>query len=174
MMTTRYCHKCAAEVQDHGGYCLLGHSLRLASAVEPLGDLKAEVDAVFEEARTEVASALATAESVTEAATSAPVHVPAESHTSTAEETQTGVVATMAREWAYPEPEPVESVEPPSPVVVTRPNVWKALEQEEANDTHDPIAAFAPPPSMDWGPQKGKLRMRKSLKRMRAQEAPGT
>lgn len=56
-MSERYCPRCRAEVADVGGFCLLGHSLRLQPVMDSsLGDLRAEVDRAFEEARVQVAS----------------------------------------------------------------------------------------------------------------------
>lgn len=50
-MTTRLCRTCGTEVQDAGGYCLLGHSLREAPESGSLSALRAEVDRAFEEAQ---------------------------------------------------------------------------------------------------------------------------
>jgi hypothetical protein len=61
-MTTRFCPICATEVEDTGGFCLLGHSLKVASAVPEMSELRTEVRTAFEEARAEVAAALADAE----------------------------------------------------------------------------------------------------------------
>jgi hypothetical protein len=61
-MTTRFCPICANEVEDTGGFCLLGHSLKVASAVPQSSELRAEVHRAFDEARIEVAAALADAE----------------------------------------------------------------------------------------------------------------
>ena len=57
-MTERYCPKCATDVEDVGGFCLLGHDLRLRPITESqsMDDLRAEVDRAFEEARSQVAA----------------------------------------------------------------------------------------------------------------------
>ena len=55
-MTERYCPKCQTEVEDVGGFCLLGHSLRLRPITASLDELRDEVDRVFEEARVQVAA----------------------------------------------------------------------------------------------------------------------
>jgi hypothetical protein len=56
-MSERYCPKCETEVEDVGGFCLLGHSLKLRALTDTsLGDLRAEVDKAFEEARMQVAA----------------------------------------------------------------------------------------------------------------------
>lgn len=55
-MSERYCPKCQTDVEDVGGFCLLGHSLRLRPITESLDDLRAEVDRAFEEVRVQVAA----------------------------------------------------------------------------------------------------------------------
>lgn len=56
-MVERYCPECRTEVEDVGGFCLLGHDLRLRAMTEStLGDLRAEVDRAFEQARVQVAA----------------------------------------------------------------------------------------------------------------------
>lgn len=57
-MSERFCPRCNAEVEDTGGYCLLGHSLRVSAPADSLAALRAEVDLAFEEARVQVAHAL--------------------------------------------------------------------------------------------------------------------
>jgi hypothetical protein len=47
-MTTRFCPGCQAEVEDTGGFCLLGHRLALEAPVASLSALREEVDASFE------------------------------------------------------------------------------------------------------------------------------
>ncbi len=55
-MSERYCSKCRTEVEDVGGFCLLGHSLKLQPPMDSsLSDLRAEVDSAFEGARVPVA-----------------------------------------------------------------------------------------------------------------------
>lgn len=55
-MTTRFCTRCETDVQDAGGYCLLGHPLALKPLDASLSDLRAEIDQAFEDARLEVAA----------------------------------------------------------------------------------------------------------------------
>lgn len=57
-MSDRFCPQCRAEVEDAGGFCLLGHPLRGTAPVASLSQLRAEVDRAFEEARVQVAVAL--------------------------------------------------------------------------------------------------------------------
>jgi hypothetical protein len=47
-MTTRFCPGCEAEVEDTGGFCLLGHRLALEAPVASLKTLREEVDKSFE------------------------------------------------------------------------------------------------------------------------------
>lgn len=60
-MAQRFCSRCGTDVEDVGGFCLLGHRLAVEAAISSLGDLRVEVDKAFEEARMQVANALATA-----------------------------------------------------------------------------------------------------------------
>ena len=56
-MSERYCPKCRTEVEDVGGFCLLGHDLRLRAVTDStLNELRADVDRAFEEARVQVAA----------------------------------------------------------------------------------------------------------------------
>ncbi len=58
-MAQRFCTQCGTDVEDAGGFCLLGHSLRVsAPADNSLSALRAEVDEAFEEARVLVSAAL--------------------------------------------------------------------------------------------------------------------
>jgi hypothetical protein len=50
-MDLRYCERCGAEVQDAGGYCLLGHPLRLDPVIASVSEWRQELDRAFDEAR---------------------------------------------------------------------------------------------------------------------------
>ena len=53
----RFCSHCQAEVEDVGGFCLLGHPLaKAAPDIGSLTALRAEVDRAFEDARVQVAT----------------------------------------------------------------------------------------------------------------------
>ena len=125
-MSQRYCPRCGDEVEDTGGFCLLGHSLRLAPATLSMSELRDEVDQAFEEARATVAAVIE------------PVAAPMSS--------------------SPPPPPPPSSTPPPSDEeYVARgafKDVWAGLHEEISIDNDDPIAAFSPPPRMDWGPEK--------------------
>ncbi len=60
-MSERYCQQCKAQVEDTGGYCLLGHPLRSSAPTASLTQLRAEVDQAFEDARLQVANVLGSA-----------------------------------------------------------------------------------------------------------------
>jgi hypothetical protein len=134
-MAERYCTSCGTDVEDAGGFCLLGHPLRLQAMTdaETLTDLKAEVDKAFEDVKVQVEEALGEIE------VNMPPPPPAPSRVAP---------ATDARE-----------LDQPGTPVRTYDDLWRAFEAEAARG-EDPITAFAPPPRMDWGPERSKLRRR--------------
>lgn len=136
-MTNRYCPKCASEVEDTGGYCLLGHRLSLVAPTASLRELRAEVDRAFEDARVAVASTLGSP-------SEAPGQVPA-------------TPPPPPPQAARPHP---PATPPAAPPVV--PSVWHELSGERAHAGPDPIVAFAPAARMDWGPDR-----KNPLKRLR-------
>lgn len=143
-MTERFCPTCNAEVVDAGGFCLLGHPLRLAHETASLSELRseqenaslselrAEVDDAFDKARSEVAELLA----ATAAIGPAPVAGPALTN------------GTPPPRVAPPPPPPPRSV-PQTPTTPAQPN------------GSDPISAFSPPPRMDWGPTERHSRFKR-------------
>ena len=135
-MAERYCPSCGTDVEDAGGFCLLGHPLRLQpmTDAETLTDLRAEVDKAFEDAKVQVEEALGEIE----------VNVPPPPPGPRSKVAR----ATDARE-----------LDQPGSPVRTYDDLWKAFEAEAARGD-DPITAFAPPPRMDWGPGRSKLRRR--------------
>ena len=48
-MSLRFCEKCSAEVEDVGGFCLLGHPLRLEPPIPSVAEVRQEVDRVLDE-----------------------------------------------------------------------------------------------------------------------------
>ncbi|MFN2390094.1 MAG: hypothetical protein ABR575_10895 [Actinomycetota bacterium] len=135
-MNVRYCPRCGTDVEDAGGFCLLGHPLRLHLETQSLSDLRAEVDRAFEEARVQVAAALGPIASSPEGARHEPPSAP-------------------------PAPSRQETAHRPAPPPPPAPSVWRALEAEEPTTQRDPIVAFSPAPRMDWGPEKSGLRSRR-------------
>ena len=139
MSTTRHCPRCETDVEDTGGYCLLGHRLTLHAPVASLGELRAEVDQAFEDARLEVAAVVSGASEADGAGPSTRI--------------------------APPPPPPARSVPSTEQILAHKASVWKELEKD-IDLTNDPIGAFAPPPSMDWGPEKSsRLKRKPSRKR---------
>src|ERR687895_676105 len=130
---TRHCARCATEVEDRGGYCALGHRLRLGSVDGSIDSLRAEIDEVFEAARLEVSGVL-------QGRDSAPA-VPSENN-----------VAPTVDEDDIPSTEAYRE---------RARGVWAVLEEDNSMQ-YDPIEAFAPPPRMDWGPKRSALLRRLS------------
>ncbi len=172
MITTRFCQRCATEVEDTGGYCLLGHRLSLDAPVASLEELRAEVDRSFEEARLEVEALVsstlgAAAPTVSEEEVTAPLSAPLFGR---------GPVSLAAPDTAERAPRTASAPAPPSaparslppppppPRAPQRAQVWKELE-EDVDLEGDPIVAFAPPPRIDWGPEKS-TRLRRKPSRL--------
>lgn len=145
-MAHRYCPRCAAEVEDVGGFCLLGHPLKLESEVTSLQELRAQVDQAFEDARVQVAAALAapTTSEIPPVVAPAPPRAAA----SPPAPPRTSAVADPPDGQA-PEQQDVASA-----------TVYSVLGVESQPSMKDPISAFAPAPRMDWGPGKTFLRRR--------------
>ena len=128
-MPERYCPKCATDVEDVGGFCLLGHDLRLRPITASMDDLRAEVDRAFEEAKVQVAAITGEMPLVTPEAADAPPPPP-------------------------PLPDDLEEQTKTRMV-----EAWKDFKDEPAGPSaSDPITAFAPNTRMDWGPGETKLK----------------
>jgi hypothetical protein len=140
-MPLRYCKLCDGDVEDVGGYCLLGHPLRLDAPIPSVAEMRDEISRALGEANLE--SILApTSEPLTEEPLGQPDPFNGDSD--------------------------YRPVPPPPPEI--RPTVWESLEID-APATADPITAFAPPPRMDWGPERSGLKARNPLRR-RSRPAP--
>ena len=216
-MTIRYCPRCKTDVEDTGGYCLLGHRLALEPPVASITDLRAEVDRAFEEARLEVASVMTaddaptapmtTVAPATTAAAPAPPTAsppppvarpsrrvppppppprhpkptrnvapvqpsdgePGSGHPTAASAPQTAPVSQPAGP-AQPPSAPTNDLPTAQEIHERNASVWKDLDAE-VDIVGDPIGAFAPPPHMDWGPNKGKVIKRKPSRRARRPES---
>lgn len=79
-MGTRFCATCNSEVEESGGFCLLGHRLSLVAPRDSLSALRAEVDQAFENARAHVVEALAPPPPPPPPASPAPVAAVAPAH----------------------------------------------------------------------------------------------
>ena len=111
-MTTRYCPRCQGDVEEAGGFCLLGHRLSL----EPVGASLSQLETGFDDAAEQA----------------------------------------IGQVFGAPPPPPDAPVVPhPSDERSAQAAVYRRLEDISARpDDDDPIAAFAPPPRMDWGPRR--------------------
>ncbi|MGI8773549.1 MAG: hypothetical protein ACR2KQ_00850 [Actinomycetota bacterium] len=153
-MSVRFCPSCDAEVEVNLGHCLLGHVVRLEPTNGSLSELRAEVDKAFNDAQLQVASVLMAAPVAPEPPAAVPV--------ATAMGADPLPRSTVHR--MIPPPPP-----PPPPPLTTTASVAAGLAATSAPRIGaDPIAEFAPPPRMDWGPQKSKGLKRSLLRRNRA------
>lgn len=144
-MEQRFCARCGTDVEDTGGFCLLGHSLRLqADLSSSLSELRAESDRAFE----------ATAGHASELAeVQRPASEPVEPLGHAAELGEphghaTELAAVPSSRPSTPPPPP-----PSRPAARGFDRLWEVASTGDS-DRADPINAFAPPPRMDWGPQK--------------------
>jgi hypothetical protein len=139
-MANRFCPTCRSDVEDVGGFCLLGHRLALSAPTAPLAELRADVDRAFAEAQTRVEEALATVP-VGAVGSQAPLPPP-----------RPPAAASIATK-TEPTPPPFAEGSPRPQA----PAVYSSLDAH-AVAPGDPIAAFAPAPRMDWGPERSFLR----------------
>ena len=138
-MSLRFCSRCRADVEDVGGYCLLGHPLP-QDAVDTISDLRAEVDKAFEKIKVEIpVTGMASAFTGAGAAPPPP-----------------GAAVEAYEELRGSDEELVEEI------AQTRTDYWSQLRDEvDVSDPRDdPILSFSPSPRMEWGPEKGRRRRR--------------
>ena len=164
----RFCPRCGTDVEEVDGFCLLGHSLRLRAPRESLRDLRAEVDRAFEEARQKVSAVLGPP--VPAPAPAVPPRVPPPPPGPARRTPPRGSAARLTADAAtrggagsarLPPAAPAAPPPPPPRDDGTR-RIEPARGRENEGGS-DPIAAFAPPPRMDWGPERHQL-----LKRYRS------
>jgi hypothetical protein len=182
---TRHCTRCDAEVEDTGGYCLLGHPLRHTMETASLDDLRQEVEAAFESAADDVREALTPLiEQVENTPEPEPVYAaavaavparyaPPAEPAGLARYAPPAEPAGVARyappsapvavlQYAPPAQPAVESkrpVPPPPPPQASQSkfkSLWEGMDSQAPLDRSDPINAFAPPPRMDWGPERSR------------------
>lgn len=127
-MAQRFCHSCGSDVEDTGGFCLLGH--RLLARFDPPPP---PPPPVMEDLTVEVAQAFDAAQAV-------------------------------VRQMAPPEAPPRSS----SRYATSLDRTWAELESAPPPSADDPINTFAPPPRMDWGPQRATSRFRLRRQRVEA------
>ena len=146
LLSESFCSTCGVPVPEQDG-CKRCHVVASAAPPESLRAIRAEVYKAFDDARLEVTGVMTkvgatVAGSVGGPAPAAPIgrgEGPA-------------VVAPPARRLDVPPPPPP----PPAPglgSVRRRPNTFSSL-REAAPLQGDPIQAFAPAPTMDWGPAR--------------------
>ena len=132
-MELRFCPRCRADVEDAGGFCLLGHRFPVSQA-DPIADLRAQVDDAFSRVQLEVATVFET-----ETAPEAPA--PATS---------------LYEELAEDDGEVAQEMR------ATSRKVYEELAFDAPVSRTDPIIAFSPSPRADWGPEKGHGRRSRS------------
>ena len=195
-MTIRYCPRCKTDVEDTGGYCLLGHRLALEPPVASITDLRAEVDRAFEDARLQVASVMANDDVPTGPMSAVGPASASAAAPGTPSVSPPPIEASPSRRVPPPPPPPRRPSPPPQPTTPVpeapsapppappgpsdvptadeirsrNASVWKGLDAE-VDMVGDPIGAFAPPPHMDWGPERSKPLKRKPSRRPRRPEA---
>lgn len=124
---TRFCPSCRSDVEVTQGHCLLGHSVISEPSQGSLSELRAEVDKAFDDARIQISGF---APAPKDPAPAPPLREREE-------------VPVAAGSSGMPPP--------PAPTGRSAQEPWS--EEGVATDPNDPIAAFAPPPRMDWGPK---------------------
>jgi hypothetical protein len=130
-MIQRFCPLCATEVEDVGGFCRLGHRLRLDPPQASLGELRDEVDRELGEAE-----------------------VPARTLVGAVAATHAGHRhATHPTRAAGPTHGPGAARGSGQRIRPTRPS-GQPGRSAASPSANDPIASFAPPPRMDWGPER--------------------
>jgi hypothetical protein len=171
-MAQRFCSRCNAEVEDAGGYCLLGHDLRLEAPVDSLKALRAEVNRTFDEARRELADVMAPAAVLAPELDAGPPKLdllPPSPRVVAEEPSRRPAPVRLdealvveghpgdAREWAD-----ARSPEETSQELGGSHTVWEGLDEAPALKPGDPITTFAPSPRMDWGPRRSRFGRRRA------------
>lgn len=176
-MAQRFCPRCNAEVEDAGGYCLLGHDLRLEAPVDSLKALRAEVNRTFDEARRELADVMAPA--VVATTTIEEDLDRAEAQRLSAARHPAGKALRLdealvlegreeVREWSDPAASVRATDEAPATDAPAGHSVWEGLDEAPTLSPGDPIATFAPSPRMDWGPRRSRFGRRARSDEQRA------
>jgi len=125
----RFCPRCRADVEDVGGFCLLGHRLAEGES-DPIAELKVEVDRAFARAKEDVAASLGP-----EAKQPEPPDRPAETSV-----------------WEQLKEDDDEVAED---MRATSRKIYEELSDDGPVSRTDPIIAFSPSPRAEWGPEKG-------------------
>ena len=139
-MSLRFCSRCRADVEDVGGYCLLGHPFPQDTS-DPISDLRAEVDKAFEQIKVDIpVSGLA---STFQSARSVSLE-------------EVGSAPQAYEELRSSDEHLVEEM------AQSRRDYWSQLRDEVdvSVSRDDPILSFSPSPRMEWGPDKARRRKR--------------
>jgi hypothetical protein len=134
-MTNRYCHGCDAEVEIHDGVCLLGHSPRATTPDGPLAHVRLEVEQAFAEAQTRLQTLT--------------VEPPSTVHLDGPE---VSILQRAPRNLGPPLMPPPPPPAPPATSAYQR--EWDLVDSSGRGSAADPIANFAPPARVDWGPDR--------------------
>ncbi len=129
-MQLRFCPRCRADVEDVGGFCLLGHRLPEAVVSDPVDDLRVEVDLALSKVERDVAAAL-DAQDGSSASAEVPAEVPV---------------------WQQLKDDDEEVAED---MRATSRKIYDELSDNEPVSRTDPIIAFSPSPRAEWGPERG-------------------
>ena len=144
-MDLRFCPRCRADVEDVGGFCLLGHRFPEVTA-DAIADLRAEVDQAFAKVQVEVATVLGTGK------TPGPPATAATPDPSPPREASPGDDVPL---WQQLRGDDREVDEVADEIRATSKKIYEELSVEDPVSQGDPIIAFSPSPRADWGPEKG-------------------
>ena len=201
-MTERFCPGCQTDVEDTGGFCLLGHRLALDAPVASLTELRDDEDRSYAQAQLDedlpdaslpaevdvpqpvLAGAARTRASMPPPPPPPPVVVPppVDVTSGQAHEDRSLAPAPPQPPATPPSMPPLTSpvapapaarrAPPPPPPPVAPRRQVFAGLEHQAEVKGDPISAFAPAPRMDWGPDKGGLKRLRRAKRASNRRAP--
>ena len=143
MMTLKYCPRCRADVEDAGGFCLLGHRFPEKNE-DPIADLRAEVDRAFKKVQLDIS------------------HVFEDKLEELIPEPTGSIYEQLkADEPVAASGRPLTDQEAAEDIVASRRDLWRALSDDAPVERDDPILSFSPSPRMEWGPGKSRLRRQK-------------
>ncbi len=134
-MSSVFCQECGAAVEGMAGACENGHRIDQPTTLDAL---RAEVDRAFEDAAVQVAQVLTPPPP--------PPGFPFRAPTgpvSARSDATSGAAAVPVAVHHVPAPAPILT----APALASSP-AWSSL------PAADPIAEFAPPPRIDWGPDR--------------------
>jgi len=128
-MSSEFCQTCGVEVEIMAGDCANGHRNYPVTALD---SVRAEVDRAFEDAAVQVAQVLT------------PPPPPPPGLFFRAPAPAPAAIRPVRETQPVPAPAPILT----APATAGAPGAWSSLPPA------DPIAQFAPPPRIDWGPER--------------------